>query len=131
MARSAGLVGLQVGLLAFAATTTFVSADFMDENFVDTPSLNEVIPKPECDATNDVTVRFANTSQRLYLETTDNTTRGGCMTLERIWEIRDHKAPLYAIHPENQSVSDTVTGTWLLTMDLYVEDGITLQVGCR
>lgn len=126
MARSAGLVGL----LALSAAIAIVSADFTDQDFVDTPSLNEAIPKPQCDESNDVTVRFASSSKRLYLETTDNTTRGGCMTLEEIWKIRDHKAPLYAIHPENQSVSDTVTGIWLLTMDLYVEDGITLQVSC-
>lgn len=37
-------------------------------------------------------------------------------------------APLYAIEPVNHTISDVSTGTWLLTEDLYVQDGITLQV---
>ena len=50
------------------------------------------------------------------------------MTLTEIWEERGGKAPLYAVDPDSGDVSDTVTGTWLLTESLYVEDGITLEV---
>lgn len=50
------------------------------------------------------------------------------MTLTEIWDERGGKAPLYAVDPDSGDVSDTVTGTWLLTETLYVEDGITLQV---
>lgn len=50
------------------------------------------------------------------------------MTLTEIWEDLDGSAPLYAVDPDSGDVSDSVTGTWLLTETLYVEDGITLQV---
>lgn len=50
------------------------------------------------------------------------------MTLKGIWENRSGKAPLYAVDPVSGDVSDTATGTWLLTQSLWVEDGITLQV---
>lgn len=50
------------------------------------------------------------------------------MTLTEIWENLDGSAPLYAVDPDSGDVRNTVTGTWLLTETLYVEDGITLQV---
>eukprot|EP00904_Undaria_pinnatifida_P005807 jgi/Undpi1/2356/HiC_scaffold_13.g05739.m1 len=94
----------------------------------DTPSPNEPIPKPECDATTTVSIRYSSTSARLYLESADGTTRGGCVTLQQIWEHRGGKAPLYAVDPDTGDVSETATGTWLLTEELFVEDGITLKV---
>lgn len=48
--------------------------------------------------------------------------------MKQIWEERGGKAPLYAVDPDSGEISETETGTWLLTMSLYVEDGITLQV---
>ena len=95
----------------------------------DTSSPNKAITKPDCDPSKTVSVRFSATSERLYLESADSGSRGGCVTLKQIWEERDGKAPLYAVDPESGEVSATETGTWLLTMSLYVEDGITLQVG--
>lgn len=117
------------GLLALAACTAVVSADFQDEDFVDTPSPNEPIEKPECDPDVPVTIRYSMTSARLYLESGDGETRGGCVTLDQIWEARAGKAPLYAVDPETGDKSDSITGTWLLEESLYVTDGITLKVG--
>lgn len=103
-------------------------------NSTDTPSPNEPIPKPECDANKTVSVRYSATTGRLYLEAAVVGERGGCVTIDQIWEARGGgtkagaKAPLYAIDPITGAVSDNVTGTWLLEEDLYVEDGITLKV---
>ena len=95
----------------------------------DTESPNEPIPKPPCDASVPVSIRYSSASSRLYLVSADNSTRGGCVTLAQIWEERGGKAPLYAVDPESGDISDSVTGTWLLTEELFVQDGITLQVG--
>ena len=94
----------------------------------DTESPNEPIPKPECDSSQAVSIRYSSGSERLYLESGDGSTRGGCVTLRQIWENRGGKAPLYAVDPDTGDISDTVTGTWLLTEELFVEDGITLKV---
>ncbi|CAN0438015.1 unnamed protein product, partial [Scytosiphon promiscuus] len=94
----------------------------------DTESPNDPIPKPECDSSQAVTIRYSSASARLYLESGDGSTRGGCVTLRQIWENRGGKEPLYAVDPDSGAISDTVTGTWLLTEELFVEDGITLQV---
>lgn len=93
----------------------------------DTPSPNEPIPKPDCDGNMNVSIRYSNTSERLYIES-DSGERGGCVTIGEIWEVRDGKSPLYAIDPDSGEMSDNATGTWLLTQSLYVEDGITLKV---
>ena len=99
----------------------------------DTPSPNEPIPKPECDTSNPVSVRYSSTTGRLYVETAGST-RGGCVTIDQIWEARGGgtdfgaKAPLYAVDPDSGDISETITGTWLLFEDLYVEDGVTLRV---
>lgn len=94
----------------------------------DTPSPNDAIAKPECDSNVTAMIRYASSSQRLYLESADGITRGGCITPTEIWEQLTGKAPLYAVDLDNGAVSTTATGTWLLTESLYVEDGITLQV---
>ncbi|CAM9942410.1 unnamed protein product [Ascophyllum nodosum] len=93
-----------------------------------TPSPNDAISKPECNSTNPISIRYAGTTARLYLESANSSTRGGCITLGDIWTERTGKAPLYAVDPVNHTISEESTGTWLLTEDLYVEDGITLQV---
>eukprot|EP00752_Nemacystus_decipiens_P007150 g6403.t1 len=113
--RAAALFG------CFAATTGLAAA-------ADTPSPNTPIPKPPCDSNITVSIRYAETTKRLYLESADNVTRGGCVTLGDIWEYRAGKAPLYAVDPVSGAVSANATGTWLLEEELYVEDGITLQV---
>ena len=93
-----------------------------------TESPNQPIPKPECDASIPVSIRYSSASERLYLESADGVTRGGCVTLAQIWEHQRGKAPLYAVDPESGDASDIVTGTWLLTEELFVQDGITLKV---
>ena len=110
----------QVALLSMLALKLATAAD--------TESPNDPIPKPECDSSTAVSIRYSAGSKRLYLESADGSSRGGCVTLNQIWEDRGGKAPLYAVDPDTGDVSDTVTGTWLLTEELFVEDGITLQV---
>ena len=95
---------------------------------VDTASPNNAIAKPQCNSSTPVKIRYASSSERLYLESADGSTRGGCVTLRDIWESRGGKAPLYAVDRNSGDVSSTATGTWLLTESLYVQDGITLQV---
>ena len=56
-----------------------------------TPSPNEPIPKPMCNSSNPLRVRYAETTGRLYLESAGNDTRGGCVSLGAIWEARDGK----------------------------------------
>ena len=97
----------------------------------DTESPNDPIAKPDCDSSITVSIRYSSSSERLYLESADGSTRGGCVTLTDIWEARSGKAPLYAVDPDSGDISDTATGTWLLQEALYVEDGITLKVRSR
>ncbi|CAN0302315.1 unnamed protein product, partial [Laminaria digitata] len=94
----------------------------------DTKSPNEPIPKPECDESIPVSIRYSSVSERLYLESSDGKTRGGCVTLEQIWEHQRGEAPLYAVDAKSGDISDSATGTWLLTEEVFVEDGITLKV---
>ncbi|CAN0426203.1 unnamed protein product, partial [Ectocarpus sp. 12 AP-2014] len=110
-----------LALLGLLAATTRAAA-------ADTASPNDPISKPDCDSDIEVSIRYAGTTKRLYLESADGETRGGCVTLGQIWENRAGKAPLYAVDPDSGDVSETATGTWLLTEELYVEDGITLKV---
>lgn len=94
----------------------------------DTASPNLPIPKPECDESIPVNIRYSAGSARLYIVSADGSTRGGCVKLAQIWEERGGKAPLYAVDPVSGDISDTMTGTWMLTQELFVQDGITLQV---
>ena len=97
----------------------------------DTPSPNDVIAKPQCDSNATALFRYSAASERLYLESADGTTRGGCVTLTQIWEQLAGSVPLFAVESGSGNVSSAATGTWLLTETLYVEDGITLQVRKR
>ena len=101
---------------------------FIPASAKDTESPNQPILKPECDASIPVSIRYSSASERLYLESADGIIRGGCVTLAQIWEHQRGKAPLYAVDPESGDIRDSVTGTWLLTEELFVEDGITLKV---
>lgn len=89
---------------------------------------NEPIPEPDCDASKTVNIRYAATTKRLYLEAATSGERGGCVTLGQIFEARAGKAPLYAVDAISGERVTEATGTWLLTEELYVEDGITLNV---
>lgn len=92
-----------------------------------TASPNSAIAKPACDVNTTILLRYSWSLERLYLESGDDTTRGGCVTLTKIWEELAGRAPLYAVNASGDVV-DVVTGTWLLTESMYVTDGITLQV---
>lgn len=145
--RHAALAALLASASTTAATTSSGSPITTDgptpspqmpgpvtTNSTGTPSPNEPIPKPECNSSIPVSVRYSATTGRLYLEALNNGTRGGCVTLDQIWEARGGgakggaKAPLFAIDPVTGAVSENITNYWLLEEDLYVEDGITLKV---
>ena len=93
----------------------------------DTASPNDAIDKPDCDSRVTVSLRYSSGSERVYVESGDGSNRGGCMTLTEIWEWLDGSPPLYAVDPNSGDVSNTPTGTWLLTEHLWIEDGITLK----
>lgn len=94
----------------------------------DLAAVNDPIAKPVCDGSKSVSIRYASSSSRLYVEAVNAGDRGGCVTLGEIFTARNGNPPLYAVDPAtNQRVTEA-TGTWLLTEDLYVEDGITLNV---
>ena len=107
---------------------TIISTTVVDPVSVDTASPNDPIPKPDCDSSLDTSIRYSGTSKRLYVESGDGSTRGGCATLGEIWASQGGQGPLYAVDAASGDISDRETGTWLLTQELYVEDGITLQV---
>lgn len=69
-------------------------------------------------------IRYASTTKRVYVER--NGTRGGCVTLSDIWELE--KGALHPINPRTNKRARAPTGVWLLTEELYVSDGVTLQV---
>lgn len=108
-------------------TAAFLSVLAQLTTAKDTSSPNKAISKPSCDKSIEVSVRYAGSSDRMYIESANGRTRGGCITLKQIWEIREGEGPLYAVD-KNGDISDTVTRRWLLTDDLYVQDGITLKV---
>ncbi|CAM9492604.1 unnamed protein product, partial [Choristocarpus tenellus] len=72
------------------------------------------------------TVRYASSSERLYLE------GGGCTNLTSIYEVRSDKSgakgPLYYFDLETNSITDTWTGTWYLESSLYIEDDSLLEI---
>ncbi|CAN0261511.1 unnamed protein product [Ectocarpus sp. 4 AP-2014] len=121
LSRRSATSSFGLALLGLLAATTRAAA-------ADTASPNDPISKPDCDSDIEVSIRYAGTTKRLYLESADGETRGGCVTLGQIWANRAGKEPLYAVDPDSGDVSETETGTWLLTEELYVEDGITLKV---
>lgn len=93
-----------------------------------TTSPNHAIAKPGCDVNATVSLRYSSSSKRLYVESPDGVTRGGCVTLKKIWTELGGATPLFAVNASTGNVSDVATGTWLLTETLYVKHGITLQV---
>lgn len=98
---------------------------------MDTTSPNEPIPKPACEPMS-VQLQYKRSSpQRMTIQSVDGSTRGGCVRLSQIWHALGNISPLHAVDPVTGDISDTQTGTWLLTEELFVEDGITLQVKRR
>lgn len=89
---------------------------------------NDPIDEPSCDSTKDVSIRYASSSKRLYVEAGSSGKRGGCVTLSDIYAAQEIDGPLYPVDPDSGDRVSSVTGTWLLTESLYVKDGITLNV---
>lgn len=79
---------------------------------------NTPIPKPTCDSTKNITVRYSSTSQRIYLESVDGS-RGGCTDPRSIYEALGPTSPLYPLE---------TPGEWMLAESLYVSDGIVFKV---
>lgn len=92
------------------------------------------IAKPECNGSVEVSFEFAsngagvrNTTEPLYVVAAE---RGGCITITEIWNTFGFFSPLFPVDPDSGAFNSEITGTWLLWEDLYVQDGVTLQV-CR
>lgn len=79
---------------------------------------NTPIPKPSCDATKTVSVRYSSTSQRIHLESVDGSC-GGCATPTSVYEALGAASPLYPLE---------TLGEWMLDESLYVLDGIVVNV---
>lgn len=110
---------------SFQATTTLALLGFMRPHVA---ADNAVIDEPKCDSSKAVSIRYASSTERLYVESGSGG-RGGCVTLTEIFNAQGGSGPLYPVNPSSGSRTGSPTGTWLLTEDLYVEDGITLNVG--
>lgn len=114
--------------LSFFQSTLLALLSTSDHWVTYVASENDVIEEPDCDSSASVNIRYATTTARLYLEAATAGERGGCMTLTDIYNDRGDEGPLYPVDPSTGTRVSTATGTWLLTEDLYVEDGITLNV---
>lgn len=125
---SSALAPSHLSTAVMTAAKTIGLCTLLASYLASTAAVNDVIEQPECDATKAVNIRYASSSERLYLEAAEDGQRGGCVNLTAIFEERAGKAPLYAVDPDTGDRVDEPTGTWLLTESLYVEDGITLYV---
>lgn len=86
------------------------------------------IPMPRCDRNAEITVRYARTSRRVYVENA-NGQRGGCAWITDVYNAIKHTTDaLLPVYPSNSSESPYRTGIWLLSQHLYVLDGVTLNV---
>ncbi|CAN0030314.1 unnamed protein product [Ectocarpus sp. 4 AP-2014] len=79
---------------------------------------NTPIPKPVCDASKEISVRYSSTSQRIYLESVDGS-RGGCASPTMVYEALGDASPLFPLE---------TSGEWMLTETLHILDGITLNL---
>ncbi|CAM9392193.1 unnamed protein product [Discosporangium mesarthrocarpum] len=93
-----------------------------------------------CDPTIPVNVRFAAVTDRVYFEHSEDggtPGSGGCANLKMLYDTRLDlkngvpKGPIYILD-ESNNIVDTPwaepTGKWYIESDLYVLDGITLEV---
>lgn len=113
--------------LIFSATALALLVT-MVTRVADVAADNDVIDEPKCDSGKSVKIRYASSTKRLYVEAGSSGKRGGCATLSDVFDLRGTEGPLYPVNPSSGSRASSPTGTWLLTEDLYVEDGITLNV---
>lgn len=79
---------------------------------------NTPIPKPICDASKEISVRYSSTSQRIYIESLDGS-RGGCASPSTVYQALGDASPLYPLE---------TPGEWFLGESLFVSDGITLTL---
>lgn len=92
---------------------------FLFSSLISGTFANDPIPKPACDSSKEVSVRFASSSNRVYVESLDGS-RGGCSSLTHIYEtLGADKSPVYPLE---------TSGEWYLESELYVLDGITLEI---
>lgn len=79
---------------------------------------NTPIPKPVCNASKEISVRYSSTSQRIYLESVDGS-RGGCASPAIVYEALGDASPLHPLE---------TPGEWMLTESLHILDGITFNL---
>lgn len=79
---------------------------------------NTPLPKPVCDSSKEIAVRYSSTSQRIYLESVDGS-RGGCANPTMVYKALGEASPLYPLE---------TPGEWMLTESLFILDGITLDL---
>ncbi|CBN80312.1 Mannuronan C-5-epimerase (Partial), partial [Ectocarpus siliculosus] len=79
---------------------------------------NTPIPKPICDSSKEISVRYSSTSKRIYLESIDGS-RGGCASPTMVHEALGDASPLFPLE---------TPGEWMLSESLHVLDGITLNL---
>ncbi|CAM9219249.1 unnamed protein product, partial [Sphacelaria rigidula] len=102
-----------------------------------TPTLNTVYPKPPCSTHQNSApqIRYASTTYRIYVELgeLESTSSSGatrpCITVGEIWKVLSPKYP-QTLHPIDSmgNFANSSTGMWLLNSDLYVLDGVTMQI---
>lgn len=76
-----------------------------------------------CNDSIPVSVSVSN-DQRIHVNSNQN---GGCITLTDVWKALESEH-LIPIDPVTKRHSLIYTGTWYLNEDLYIEDGVTLNL---
>lgn len=92
-----------------------------------TPTMNTVYPKPACDPTKTSQIRYASTTDRIYVESPGDL--GGCASVTDVWNFVSPKHP-ESLHPIDDvgDVTNSTTGKWILNVDLCVLDGVIFEV---
>lgn len=103
---------LSANMTRFLSVVIVLASDFLGV------WANTAIPKPVCDTSKDISVRYSSTSQRIYLESVDGS-RGGCASPTLIHQALGDTSPLYPLE---------APGEWMLDESLYILDGITLNL---
>lgn len=81
-------------------------------------SVLSIIPRPTC-VFGEVSIRYAGTTKRLYLESPIPTERTSvCITIEDVYDQLQGKPPVFKVD----------NSTYYITEDLYILDGITLVI---
>lgn len=82
---------------------------------------NQHEPKPVCDSSIAVSVRYSSSSKRIHVLFVEslNGTRGGCASANDVFLALGSSSPLYPTAEQ---------GEWMLGESLYILDGITFRV---